>query len=296
MLVNVEHISKNFLNKEAIKDININIEAGTILGLIGPNGAGKSTLIKCIMDIYIPDSGIVKIQGENIQDNSTMKSIIGYVGDRNDFFNSYKIKEIIKYYKLAYESFDENRFKELNNIFVIPLQQKLSKLSKGNAARVHFMLALSIRPQLLVLDEPTSGLDPLVKRKFLRVLMEEVSERKTSIIISSHNLSDLESICDRVIFLDNGSIIKDNSIDELKTSMKKLQIIFKMDAPEDFQAWSEFISFEKFGKSYNVITTDFNDALTSKLKVAGAMFIEELPLSLEDMLIYTLEGNGNNYE
>jgi ABC-2 type transport system ATP-binding protein len=283
------NVSKGFPGKEAVKNVSLEVKPGTIMGLIGPNGAGKTTLLRTIVDIYTPNSGEVKIKGENIKDNPSIKEHIGYVADRNDFFHSYRIKDIVKYYKLAYRSFDENRFNEINKIFEIPLNKKLSKLSKGNSSRVAFMLAISSNPELLILDEPTSGLDPIVKRKFLRLLVEEVSERGTTIVISSHNLTDLESICDQVVFLNNGEIVKDNTLDNLKTSMKKLQIIFKDTAPEGFEAWQEFINVSKLGRSYNVITENYSEELVKKLKEQDALFIEELDLTLEDMLIYIVE-------
>lgn len=288
-MLQVINVSKSFPGKDAIRSISLEVKSGTIMGLIGPNGAGKSTLLRTIVDIYTPDSGEIRIKDKNIRDNYELKEIVGYVADKNDFFSSYKIKDIIKYYKIAYKNFDENRFYELNKIFEISLNKKLSKLSKGNASRVSFMLAISSRPELLILDEPTSGLDPIVKRKFLKVLVEEVSERGTTIVISSHNLSDLESICDQVIFLNNGEIVKDNTLDNLKTSMKKLQIIFKDAAPDDFEKWPEFLNVSKLGRSYNVITEAYSDKLAERLRDNGAMFIEELDLTLEDMLIYTVE-------
>jgi ABC-2 type transport system ATP-binding protein len=288
-MLQIINVSKGFSNKDAIKNVSLEVKPGTIMGLVGPNGAGKSTLLRTIVDIYTPDSGEVKIKGENIKNNSSIKELIGYVADRNDFFNSYKIKDIVKYYKLAYKNFNENRFNDINKVFEICLNNRLSKLSKGNASRVAFMLAISSNPELLILDEPTSGLDPIVKRKFLRLLVEDVSERGTTVVISSHNLGDLESICDQVVFLNNGEIVKDNTLDNLKTSMKKLQIIFEGNAPEDFEAWKEFINVSKLGRSYNVITEDYNEELVKKLKEQGVLFIEELDLTLEDMLIYTVE-------
>lgn len=288
-MLQIINVSKSFPGKEAIKNINLEVRKGTIMGLVGPNGAGKSTLLRTIVDTYIPDSGEVKIKGENIKDNFDLKQTIGYVADRNDFFNSYKINDIVKYYKLAYNNFDIDKFYELNAIFEIPLNKKLSKLSKGNASRVAFMFAMSSKPELLVLDEPTSGLDPIVKRKFLQILVEDVSERGTTVVISSHNLNDLESICDQVVFLNDGEILKDNTLDNLKTSMKKLQIIFKDTAPSGFESWPEFINVTKLGRSYNIVTDNYSEELLTKLKNNGALFIEELNLTLEDMLIFAVE-------
>lgn len=288
-MLKIINISKSFSGKAALKNINLEVKHGTIMGLIGPNGAGKSTLLRTIVDIYTPDNGEIKVKGANVNNNSEIKETIGYVADRNDFFNSYKIKDIVEYYQLAYKNFDENRFNEINKLFELPLNKKLSKLSKGNLSRVAFMLAISSKPELLILDEPTSGLDPIVKRKFLRLLVEDVSERGTTVVISSHNLGDLESICDQVVFLNNGEIVKDNTLDNLKTSTKKLQVIFKDSAPENFESWREFLNVSKLGRSYNVITEAYSENLIEKLKESGALFIEELDLTLEDMLIYTIE-------
>ena len=218
-----------------------------------------------------------------------MKEKIGYVADKNDYFNKFKIKHILKHYKLTYKDFSYEKFNKINELFNVPLNTMLSKLSKGNITRVFFMLALSINPDILILDEPTSGLDPMAKRKFLKLLLNEVYERNITVIISSHNLNDLESICDQIVFIDNGKIVENTSLENLKYAMKKLQVIFKNKAPDNFEKWNEFISVERIGKSYNVITSNYDDNLTKKLKENEALFIEELDLSLEDMLIYKME-------
>lgn len=288
-MLKINNLSKSFVDKEAIKNVNLTVNKGSILGLVGPNGAGKSTLLRTIVDIYTPDTGSVTLDGENIEDNPSIKERIGYMADRNDYFNKWKIKHIVKHYKFTYANFDEEKFNKINEVFQIPLNKKVTKLSKGNISRLFFMLTLSSNPDLLILDEPTSGLDPIVKRKLLKILVDDVFERETTVIISSHNLSDLESICDHIVFINDGEIIKDNSLDTLKTDMKKLQIIFKENAPEDFEHWKEFLHVDKIGRSFNAITNCYNEELMNKLKENGALFIEELDMSLEDMLVYTIE-------
>ncbi|MGL5085534.1 MAG: ABC transporter ATP-binding protein [Clostridium sp.] len=287
-MINITNLSKSFGNKNALSNVDLNVEKGTVVGLVGAHGAGKSTLLRCLVDIYKPDSGETLINGESIFENVDLKEKIGYVADKNDYFNKYKVKEIIKYYKLAYKNFSEERFNELNAVFEIPLKKKLSKLSKGNISRVHFMLALSICPEVLILDEPTTGLDPIVKRKFMKILLDEVYERKTTVIISSHNLSDLETICDKVVFIDKGKVVEDSSVETLKGKMKKIQVIFKGDCPENFEKWNGVLNVVKIGKSYNLIVDNFGEDLTNKLVACGALFIEELDLSLEDMMVYKL--------
>lgn len=288
-MIQLKNVYKDFDKKPILKNINFNIEPGTIVGLVGVNGAGKSTLLRTIMGIYSPNSGEILFENKSIENNPELKEFIGYVADKNEYFNKFYPKSILRQYELTYKNFDMNKFYELNKTFNAPLNSKLEKLSKGNVAKVFFMLALSINPKLLVLDEPTSGLDPIAKRNFLKMLVDEVYENKTTVLISSHNLNDLEAICDKIIFIDNGEIVENNSLDNLKSEMKKLQVIFKDKAPSDFNKWPEFIAVEKFGKSYNVITSNYSERLINKLNDSGALFIEELDLTLEDMLVYKME-------
>lgn len=288
-MIKINNLTKTFDDKIALNKIDLKINKGSIVGLIGANGAGKSTLLRTIMGIYYADNGEVLINNENIHLNPLIKEKIGYVADKNDYFNKFKVKHILKHYELTYKNFSYDKFNEINQTFNVPLNSILSKLSKGNITRVFFMLALSISPQILILDEPTSGLDPMAKRKFLKLLLSEVYEKNITVIISSHNLNDLESICDHIVFIDNGEIVENNSLENLKYSMKKFQVIFKNQAPENFEKWNEFISVEKIGKSYNVVTSNYDENLTNKLKENEVLFIEELDLSLEDMLIYRME-------
>lgn len=288
-MIKINNLTKTFDEKIALNKIDLKINKGSIVGLIGANGAGKSTLLRTIMDIYDADNGEVLIDNENIHLNSLIKEKIGYVADKNDYFNKFKVNHILKHYELTYKNFSYDKFNKLNEIFDVPLYSMLSKLSKGTITKVFFMLALSINPEILILDEPTSGLDPMAKRKFLKLLLSEVYEKNITVIISSHNLNDLEAICDHIIFIEKGEIVENNSLENLKNSMKKLQVIFKNQAPENFEKWDEFISVERIGKSYNVVTSNYNENLTKKLKENDVLFIEELDLSLEDMLIYRME-------
>lgn len=288
-MIKINNLTKTFDKKMSLNNIDLKINKGSIVGLIGANGAGKSTLLRTIMGIYDADKGEVLIDNENIHLNPLIKEKIGYVADKNDYFNKFKVNHILKHYELTYKNFSYDKFNKLNEIFDVPLYSMLSKLSKGTITKVFFMLALSINPEILILDEPTSGLDPMAKRKFLKLLLSEVYEKNITVIISSHNLNDLEAICDHIAFIEKGEIVENNSLENLKHSMKKLQVIFKNQAPENFEKWDEFISVEKIGKSYNVVTSNYNENLTKKLKENDALFIEELDLSLEDMLIYRME-------
>jgi ABC-2 type transport system ATP-binding protein len=287
---------KSLGDKEVLKDINIKVEKGSIFGLIGPNGSGKTTLIKNITGIYKLDSGDVKVNGESVFDNHNIKNIIGYVTDENNLYNYFNLKDTVKFYSYSYKSFNKDRFNKLNEIFQLPEKKSIRKFSKGMKMRLSIMLNLSIMPEVLVLDEPTNGLDPIVKRQFFNILLEDVAERGTTVFISSHNLSELERICDSIAILNNGEVKYSNSIENMKKSIRKIQVVFKDKAPEDLESWSEVIKTEKLGRVYNIVTKDYNKEFVDNLNNCGIMFQEEIDLSLEDMFIYSVGGDVNYEE
>lgn len=293
-MIEIKGLSKSIDNKKILNNINLNIKEGSIFGLIGPNGAGKSTLIRTITGIYKSDEGKILFQGEDVYDNPEVKKQIGYVADTNNFLSNLTVKEIIKYYELTYDTFDMDKFNELNKIFKVSIKKFLFTLSKGNKTRLAIMLNLSIRPKFLILDEPTSGLDPIIKRKFTEILVNEVSENGTTIVISSHNLSDVERICDEIAIIEDGNIKRNASIEELKREYKKIQVVFKdpvgiKDLQEEY-----VINISKLGRVFNVVINN-EEKFMEKVKDFDPIFMEELDLTLEDIFIYTLE-RGDDYE
>lgn len=294
-MIEIKGFSKSFDDKRVLNNINISVPKGSIFGLIGPNGAGKTTLIKALTGIYYGDEGEIFIDGQNVYENVDIKSKIGYVADENNFLSSYRVKDIIRFYQYSYKEFNLERFRKLNKIFKLPEKSYVFRFSKGMKMRLSIMLNLCIMPEVLILDEPTSGLDPVIKRKFMNLLLDEVAERQTTVFISSHNLSDLERICDGVAIINQGEVKYSNSIENMKNKIKKLQVAFIDDAPEDIDKWEEIIKVNKVGRVYHLITKDYNEELMDKLKKLRVHFIEELDLSLEDMFLYTL-GEEDYYE
>ncbi len=294
-MIEIKGFSKSFDGKKVLNNIDISVPKGTIFGLIGPNGAGKTTLIKGLTGVYYGDEGEIKIDGQNVYENVDIKSKIGYVADENYFLSSYRVKDIIKFYQYSYKEFNLDRFKELNKIFKLPEKSYIFRFSKGMKMRLSIMLNLSIMPEVLILDEPTSGLDPVIKRKVMNLLLDEVAERGTTVFISSHNLSDLERICDGIAIINQGEVKYSNTIENMKNKIKKLQVAFVEDAPENMDKWDEIIKVNKVGRVYHLITKDYSEELIDKLEKSKVHFIEELDLSLEDMFIYTL-GEEDYYE
>lgn len=295
-MIEIKDVYKTLGEKNILTNINIEVKKGTIFGLIGENGAGKTTLIKCLTGIYKQDKGFIKVQGEEVFENPKTKEKIGYIAAESQYYNSFKIKELIKFYSMTYKSFSYDRFKELNKIFKISENKRIRELSKGMKMRVSLMLNLSIYPEILILDEPTSGLDPIIKRKVMNLLVEEVSKRGTTIFISSHHLEDLERVCDCIAIMEKGEIKYINNIENMKNSIKKLQVLFKdKSIINEIKKYEEVMTIENIGRINYIITKNYTKELKEKLMVNGAEFIEEIDLSLEDMFIYSTEG-GKEYE
>lgn len=294
-MISIKNVSKKIGDKEILKNINIEVRKGNIFGLIGPNGAGKTTLIKCLTGIYQVNSGQVNISGQNVFENPDVKKHMGYVADQNDYFVYFDIKNLIKFYRMTYESFDMDRFNSLNKVFKIPINTSVKKLSKGMKMKLALMLNLSIMPEVLVMDEPTGGLDPIAKKQVINIILDEVASRGTTILISSHNLNSLERICDSVGMLIDGEIKYQNSVEEMKKTIRKIQVVFKDKAPENIDKWNNVIKIEKIGRVYNIITDKYDDNFIKRLDESEISFKEEIGMSLEDMFIYSV-GGGQEYE
>lgn len=289
-MIEIKGLSKMIEDKYILKEINLKVNKGSIFGLIGPNGAGKSTLIRCLTGIYGLEEGEILYEGQSVYENIDVKNKIGYVADENNFFSTFKLIDIINYYKLAYKNFDEEKFKELNKEFKMNTKKRFFQLSKGNKMKFAIMMAMCIHPEYLILDEPTSGIDPIFKRKFIEILLNEVAEKGTTVIISSHNLSNVERICDTVAILNNGKVTAVSSIDDMKNKIKKLQVAFKAAIKEEELKIHGVVKVENVGRVYNVVTTDYGAELIDKINSLNPLFVEELDLSLEDIFIYTIEG------
>ncbi|MFL0194074.1 ABC transporter ATP-binding protein [Clostridium sp. WILCCON 0269] len=294
-MISIKNLNKKLGKRDVLKNVNVEVPKGTIFGLIGPNGAGKTTLIKCLTGIYKADSGEINLSGQEVFNNPEVKKHIGYVADQNDFFSYFNIKSLIKFYSMTYEAFDMDRFNDLNKILKIPTDTLVRKLSKGMKMKLALMLSLSIRPEVLVLDEPTGGLDPIAKKQVINIILDEVAERETTVFISSHNLNNLERMCDSIGILSEGEIKYMNSVDEIKRTIKKVQTVFKEKTPEDIEKWEGVIKVEKVGRVYNLITNKYDEAFKKKLDDSGISFKEDIGMSLEDMFIYSV-GGGLEYE
>lgn len=242
------------------------------------------------MGIYKGTSGRLIFDGEDVYDNPEVKRKIAFVPDEHSSFYLITLKEILNYYKSIYSNFDEDKFYKINKIFKIPLNKRFLQLSKGMKMRVNLMIAFSLNCDLLVLDEPTSGLDPILKEKVLKIIMNEVYSKEKSVIISSHNLGELERICDEILILNDGKIEYHNSLENIKRNIRKIQVAFDMPVYEEDLNIDGIFSISQVGRVFTIITESYDDALKEKLNKFNPLFIEEIDLSLEEVFIHRLEG------
>lgn len=286
-MITIEHVTKSFHGKKALDDVSICVKSGIIYGLIGENGAGKSTLIQCLAGIYQQDEGKIEVDGQLVYDNQKVKREIAYVADRNQFFESYTVKQMVDFFYLTYPHFSQEKFENYNKVFKLNLKAKVRDLSKGMQMRLALMLNMAVMPKVLILDEPTSGLDALAKKQVLDFIIEQVDATGMTVVISSHHLSELERICDEVTMLSKGKVVYQSSIETLKEQVKKLQVIFKEKMPEDLRQWSGILDVRNIGSVYYVITNQYNEDLINRLKEVGAILVEPIGINLEEIFIYT---------
>jgi ABC-2 type transport system ATP-binding protein len=295
-MIEVNNLSFEIDGNEILKDINLKISKGKIFGIIGPNGVGKTTLLRCLTGIYNPTWGNVSYDGQIVYDNPAVKNKIGYVADENIMHTNFKVSEILKYYKYSYTDFDEEKYNELNKIFKIPTNKFIFQLSKGMKMRLSIMLAFSIHANYLILDAPTSGLDAILKNKLLNIFVDEVFENNTTIIISSHHLGELERICDDVAIFDEGVISYENSVENMKSKIKKIQVAFDEPVYEEDLNLKGIFKISKVGRVFNIITDEYDDEFINNLNKFKPLFIEEIDLSLEDIFIYKVDKEDENEE
>ncbi len=289
MLV-AEGLTKQLGQRDILKDANLTITRKSITGLVGANGAGKTTLIKCLAGVYRPEAGQLTLDGREVYTDTQARARIGYVADQSGLILNYTAAEMVAFYAGVYPAFDQQRFAELNDTFGLNTKLAARALSKGQRTVLALMLNLSIRPDYLLLDEPAAGLDPLIKRELFKTILGEVEERELGVLISSHNLDDLERFCDQIAFIGQGRLLQVGSVDEMRGSLHKLQVSFVGEAPTDLASWEGVLSAERVGKLVTVIGSGELEQLRARLLAAGAVRVEPMAMTLEEMVIHLMKG------
>jgi len=291
-MINIESVSKNFGEVRALDKLTIHIESGTVFGLVGSNGSGKSTLLRILSGVYTADSGQIIIDGQNAYDNDAVKGICCFVSDFPYFSNNATLKNMAILYRSLYPNWNEEKYRRLSKIFPINGKDKIIRMSKGMQRQVALILALSTCPKYLFLDEIFDGLDPVIRQLVKKLIVEDITENNMSVIIASHNLRELEDICDHIGFLHKGGILLEQDIDELKLNLHRVQVAYSESLPENALDTLEIVSMKNTGKLYEIVARGSLDNIEQKLKSYNPLFYEALPLTLEEIFISEMEVAG----
>ena len=287
-MLEMKNVTKTFGSFKALDDLTLSVPQGAVYGLVGPNGAGKSTAIRHLTGILRPDIGTVALEGLPIYENPVVKSTIGYIPDDVFYFPSASLEEMRKFYKGIYPKFDDALFERLYDVFQLPKKTPIRRFSKGMQKQAAFHLTLCTRPEVLILDEPVDGLDPVMRRQVMSLILADVAERGTTVLISSHNLRELEDVCDHVGIMDHGKMLLEKSLADMQGNTVKLQIVG--DAPEKLEVLHESAS----GRLKTLIVRGNAMDVSRAVAESKPAYFDVLPLSLEEIFIYEL--GGVNYE
>lgn len=295
-MIEVKNVIKRFGDFVALNGVSINVEKGSVYGLVGPNGAGKTTVIKHMAGIYRQDGGTVLIDGKPVYENAEIKSRVAYVSDDLYFFPGYSIKDTAAYYRSIYPRWSDERFKEIADVFKIDEKRGVRRLSKGMQKQVAFWLGLSTCPDVMILDEPMDGLDPVMRRNVWNLMLAEVANRGMTVLVSSHNLRELEDVCDHVGIMNKGRIAIEKALDEVKGNIHKVQTAFTNGLPDGLMSELEILKHEKVGSVDMLIVRGGSDEITGKIKTFSPLLLDVVPLTLEEVFIYELGGMGYELE
>ena len=290
-MIKVNELYKSFDAFQALKGLNITVPDGSVYGLVGPNGAGKSTAIKHIAGIYRQDSGEVLIDGAPVYENTQVKGRTAYIPDEVYFFTQANIRDMMVFYRDMYPKFSSDRFEKLREVFALDERRSLRKFSRGMQKQAAFWLALSCCPDYIVLDEPVDGLDPVMRRQVWSLLLSDVAEHGTTVLISSHNLRELEDVCDHVGIMNSGRMLVERSLSELQDNIVKVQLAL----PESGQLPEslDILHASAVGRLQLLIIRGSREEVTNILSSAQPLFMDVLPLTLEEIFIYEQGGADN---
>jgi len=295
-MITVKDVTKKFDSVCALDGLELNVPKGSVYGLIGPNGAGKTTILKILSGVYKKNSGTVLIDGEDVFENQKIKEKITFVSDDLFFFTTYTIKDTSKLYRGIYKNWSDERFEALGEIFKIDTNRKVRSLSKGMQKQVAFWLSISAQPDIMLLDEPVDGLDPVMRRNVWKLIMQDVAERGTTVLVSSHNLRELEDVCDHVGIMHRGKIILEKALDDVKGSTHKLQVAFNEGLPMVLSEKLSPLHTETYGSVNMLIVKGDCDEIKKTVKEFSPLICDILPLTLEEIFIYELGGLGYEFE
>ncbi|WP_298020353.1 ABC transporter ATP-binding protein [uncultured Dysosmobacter sp.] len=288
-MIEVKSAVKRFDGFAALDGASLTVPAGSVYGLVGPNGAGKSTVIRCLTGVYRQDEGAVQIGGADVWENAALKARVAAIPDDWYYFLQATVRDMMRFYRGFYPSFSMERYEKLKEVFSIDEKKTIRRLSKGMQKQVAFWLALSCMPDYLILDEPVDGLDPVMRRQVWSLVMGDVAQRGTTVLVSSHNLRELEDVCDHVGIMDHGKVLLERSLAQLQDNMVKLQVVFP-DGMTEVPAELPVLHASRIGRIHTLIMRMNAEEATAKLSTYNPLLVDAVPLTLEEIFIYELGG------
>ena len=295
-MIQVNNVVKEFDGFRALDGVNMNVNKGDIYGLVGPNGAGKSTLIRHLTGVYRQNAGEIFIDGQPVYENRVIKDKIAYIPDDLFYYMQADTLDMMKLYKGTYSNFDENMFYRMQEFFPnIDVKRNIRRLSKGMQKQVAFWLTICCKPELMILDEPVDGLDPVMRRQIWTILMSEVEDKKMTVLVSSHNLRELEDVCDHVGIMNKGKVIIERSLSELQGNISKIQVACPVGMPK-LPPEYKVLHMSNTGRVYTMIVKGNPKEIVQAIVTdqGRPVVVDALPLTLEEIFIY--EMGGEDYE
>lgn len=302
-MIELLDVVKKFDSYTVLDNVNLSIKEGTAFGLLGSNGAGKSTILRLLCGIYNANQGTVTIDGQQVYNNPKVKERVFFINDETIQFAHYTLKELKDFYKGFYPNFSEELFEKLRTTINLPLNKKTSAFSKGMKRQAIVIIALACQTDYLLLDEAFDGLDPTMRIIVKRMLVDAMIDRKLTTIISSHNLKEINEICDNVALLHQGKIVFSRELDSVKSNIHKVQVVFppisetlpqsytKDDFPE-----LDILHFEQNHSVYHIIIRGTVEEIKQKFSSKHPIVLDIIPLTLEEIFIYEMEVLGYDFK
>ena len=287
-MIEIRELVKTFDGFAALDGASLTVPQGAIYGLVGPNGAGKSTLLRHLTGVYRQDSGAVSVDGADVWENVAVKQRIASIPDDWHYFMQSSIRDMMKFYRGFYPQFNMERYEKLRGVFSLDEKQLIRRLSKGMQKQAAFWLAMCCMPDYLILDEPVDGLDPVMRRQVWSLIMQDVAERGTTVLVSSHNLRELEDVCDHVGIMKDGRMLLEKGLDELQDELVKVQLAFADGGalPDGL----DILHSSSMGRLQQLVLRGNADEIRERLAAANPLFVDTVPLTLEEIFIYELGG------
>ncbi len=289
-MIEVKKLVKTFDGFTALDSATLTVPKGAVYGLVGPNGAGKSTLLRHITGVYKQDSGQVLVNGVPVFENRHAKERIVSIPDDWFYYNQSTIREMAKLYAGMYPRFDGGRFEKLRELFHLPEKKPIRRMSKGMQRQAAFWITMSCMPEYLVLDEPVDGLDPVMRRQVWQVLLDDVSARGTTVLLSSHNLRELEDVCDHVGIMDKGKVLLERTLSDLQDNTVKLQVAYKTAEEPALPTELQILHRSQVGRVHTYIMRGSSEEICRRMQITDPVLLEAIPLTLEEIFIYELGG------